>query len=301
MKQILLVTGYSRGIGAALVENLRKRNNLFQFIYLGRRPPAVAICDSGDVFLQVDLGQELSAAFKSDLLHVLQNLQCADHGPARAQEHAMLVATHLGNTPQNACAGLLYAAGDLGPLGFSPADVRHEARAFYVNAINFAALSRIVLPFLLASPIDNFVFHLSSGAALNAYADLATYASSKAAALMHSRCLALALKNEERLFLEANSRQPAGHAVAATSAPARGVCTRVLSVAPGTVATDMTRQLAHSDKEKYPQLQKFRDLLAQNAYKSTEVAAVELASLLFDAEKASLRKQIDGCHFDLRS
>jgi NAD(P)-dependent dehydrogenase (short-subunit alcohol dehydrogenase family) len=264
MMHALIITGYTRGIGAALLADLfrRRREGLLPacFVFVGRSEPASADLAAGDVYVPWDLATPLS--------------------PAVCRQLGTIVSPH---ADQGGRLGLLYAAGMLGPLGTgaaagapAPANaappVTFEA-AMNVNATNFVHLAEVVEGRLAAGSRGGLIFHLSSGAALNPYADLPAYCASKAAALMFARCMA-------------------------TRFEASKLC--VLSVAPGTVRTAMTQTLAGSDPERFPSLQKFRTLGQQGAFSEPGPIGTKLASLLFDEAAKKWREESHGFYTDLR-
>lgn len=164
--------------------------------------------------------------------------------------------------------GLIYAAGILGPLG--AAQPREEVEATWsVNVAGFIELAEIVTRIAKGG----FVLHLSSGAALAPYPELSTYCATKSASLMFSRCL--------------SQRVECQH------------CT-VLSIAPGTVKTDMTTVLAKSDSAVWPGLEKFRKLDRDGEYLDPNSIADQLFSILFDEHNEALRSSMHGRYYDLR-
>jgi NAD(P)-dependent dehydrogenase (short-subunit alcohol dehydrogenase family) len=238
------------------------RNEDFVFLYIGRTAPKQKWIANGDQFVEFDLGQ---AASPSLLKLVFQETQKI------LQAGAVF-------------SGILYAAGALGPLGNKwesetrESNIAEENQAYFVNVLSFANLCRTLRTFLIESKIENVVFHLSSGAALNPYGEMAVYSSSKAAALMFAQCFAKDIsfaQNEQ------------GN-------------TCVLSIAPGTVKTDMTQILAESDERRFPQLQKFRDLKTSNGFRPAQEVAGELARVIFDKKFKELRLNSCGKYLDLR-
>ncbi len=258
---VVMVTGYSRGIGAAMVRDLlrRRREGTLPagFVFIGRQQPAPADLAAGDVFVKADL----SVALTGEALDELGRLIAphSDHGGR---------------------AGLVYAAGSLGPLGFGslkegglPAFAKDLSGTLHVNATNFALLSTVLEGRMQHGSAGGAVLHLSSGAALHSYAALGAYCASKAAALMHARCLA-ARYQPERLC--------------------------VLSVAPGTVRTAMTETLAGSDAQRWPELTKFKDLDRSGGLVEADPVGCRLVALMLDDEHVAWRSQAHGCFYDLR-
>lgn len=133
--------------------------------------------------------------------------------------------------------GILHCAGVLGPWG-GPESASQQPNywteaeiAYHVNVSSFLQLFSVALPFFAKE--GSFVFQLSSGAAVNPYVGWDTYCTTKAALLMAFRTLAKRY------------------------APAEMLC---LSVAPGTVMTDMMKDVLAADEKKFPAVGKFKDL-----------------------------------------
>ncbi len=241
----LVVTGYSRGLGFELVKLLQKEHDL---TFVGRSEPPLRN-DFADHWVKWDLSRVEDNSVRSSLLSSLQQ------SPGRIR-------------------GVLHSAGLVDPVGEWAEDSLAGAdAAMAVNTLCFGKLVGWWLPSLQAFSGQSLVFHFSSGAAVNAYSDLAAYCTSKAAVLMFSRCLAQGLAAEN---------------------------VAVLSVAPGTVDTDMTRPLAHSDPERLPGLQKFRDLKKEGGYANAGDVALQIADFLFSEEQTDMRLKAHGKLYDVR-
>ncbi len=268
--QLLVVTGYSRGIGQSLVWELQARRLAGKlaatFLFVGRADPDTALLADGDLFVRWDLGMECDQALHDQMVMALSAL------PAAVQSW-----------------GLFYAAGTLGPIGVAAkhAEVSKaknpdrewgerslaNSQCFFINATNFVSLYQMLVAERGEGNRGNFILHLSSGAAIVPYGDLECYCASKAAALMHARCIA-ARHFPERLA--------------------------VLSIAPGVVRTSMTATLAATDPARFPDLQKFRDLRDQGGFADPTLVGSQLVSIALDADQNELRKKIHGKYYDLR-
>lgn len=272
--QLLVVTGYSRGIGQSLVWELQARRLAGKlaaiFLFVGRTEPDAALLAEGDLFVRWDLGIECDQALHDQIVMALRELPRAPPDVMQSW-------------------GLFYAAGALGPIGVA---ARHtegskaknpdrvwaewrqaNSQCLFINATNFVSLCQILIAERGAGNGGNFVLHLSSGAALHPYGDLEAYCASKAAALMHARCLA-ARHGPDQLA--------------------------VLSIAPGTVRTAMTATLAATEPARFPDLQKFRDLRDQGAFAEPALVGSQLVSIALDADQKELRQKIHGKYYDLR-
>jgi NAD(P)-dependent dehydrogenase (short-subunit alcohol dehydrogenase family) len=268
--QLLVVTGYSRGIGQSLVWELQTRRLAGKlaaiFLFVGRSDPDAALLAEGDLFVRWDLGMECDQALHDQIVMALRAL------PSNVQHW-----------------GLFYAAGALGPIGVAAkhTDVskaknpgrewaewrQANSQCLFINATNFVSLCQILIAERGVGSSGNFVLHLSSGAALHPYGDLEAYSASKAAALMHARCLAMRHAPEQLA---------------------------VLSIAPGTVRTAMTATLAATEPARFPDLQKFRDLRDQGAFAEPTLVGSQLVSIALDADQKELRHRIHGKYYDLR-
>jgi|GEM_PF-637478 len=275
MRPLIVGTGFSRGIGLEIARALAPRVQLVS-LQRGSGRPAEGV--------QV-VPWDLSRA------------------PAASDFRALEAA--LGGRP---VWGFLHAAGILGPIGTgrtfesepggSSARPAHERclayaeefeRAQRVNHLSVVPVIEWLLPRLDAANATDgadatakalsgarppFVLHLSSGAAFTAYVGLDAYCTSKAACLMHFRLLAARVGKDP-------------------GAP------RVLSVAPGTVMTDMMKTLLSSSENVFPGVAKFRELEQGGGLVTPEKPAREITRLLLDAPPAEL-DPLHGEYFDLR-
>lgn len=183
--------------------------------------------------------------------------------------------------------GFIHAAGQLGPMQSRPQDVasaewaswwRAYSQALRVNHTAGLELSLAVRPHLQqwsdASGVRRpFLLHLSSGAAVKPYVGWEAYCSSKAAMLMAFKCLAAHASADEL---------------------------NVLSVAPGTVMTDMMQQVLSANASEFPALSKFKELEKTGGLVSPEVPARKIADWLVDSQDAEM-KRWHGELFDVRT
>lgn len=189
---------------------------------------------------------------------------------------------------ENSVVGFIHAAGVLGPMDKTPAPSESSAwqtwwaeyhAAVAVNFTGGTELVHAVLPFLKkfqsgsGEPRVPLVMHLSSGAALKPYAGWNAYCSAKAAMLMEFKCLAAQHKPEELL---------------------------VLSVAPGTVMTDMMRQVLSARPEDFPALGKFKELEKSGGLVSPDSAAQKICNWLLQSSVEELERW-HGEMFDVRN
>jgi NAD(P)-dependent dehydrogenase (short-subunit alcohol dehydrogenase family) len=172
-----IVTGHTRGIGAALVDTLRARGVDVLGVARSRRAPKVGA--SADVSANV---AELPGRFDEVELDLSDSNRLAQWLAGDA------LATFLAGAGR---ALLINNAGTLGPVGPSegqpPADI---ARAV---ALNVAAPLMLSSAFSAATADvpDRRIVHVSSGAARNPYAGWTVYCATKAALDHHARAAAL--------------------------------------------------------------------------------------------------------------
>lgn len=177
------------------------------------------------------------------LEHVDHTIHCDLRHPIAAEtvtELAEFLKTHR-------TIGLIHAAGLLGPMS-SPERPEHTAAWLdwwqeyqatcmvnFTSGAQLVSLCRQDLHHWVSDSGERspFVLHISSGAAVRPYAGWGAYCASKAALLMEFKCLAAKISAD--------------------------VC-HVLSVAPGTVMTDMMQQVLAAHPDEFPALTKFKEL-----------------------------------------
>ena len=129
------------------------------------------------------------------------------------------------------------------------------ARHLEINVIGCLLGAQV---FLRHRAEEGTLINVSSGSALKGYAGWTAYCASKAALDRLSECLA-----EEE-----------------------GGGFRVFSVAPGVIDTDMQRTIRSTPKERFPLLDSFLQLKADEAFNSTEYVAAEFLKIAFDPAAA---------------
>ncbi|MEY4064449.1 MAG: hypothetical protein RIR26_657 [Pseudomonadota bacterium] len=188
---------------------------------------------------------------------------------------------------EHCVVGFIHAAGQLGPMQSRSSDVTSAEWASWWNAYSQAIrvnhTAGLELSLAVRSHLQQwsnasgerrpFLLHLSSGAAVKPYVGWEAYCSSKAAMLMAFKCLA-AQDSPEVL--------------------------NVLSVAPGTVMTDMMQQVLSANASEFPALSKFKELEKTGGLVSPEVPALKISDWLVDSEDAEI-KRWHGELFDVRN
>jgi len=149
----------------------------------------------------------------------------------------------------------LQAAGTLDPIGFA-GDV--DSQAYQANVLlNSAAPQVLGHRFLAAAKglaAERTLVMLSSGAASSVYPGWASYGAAKAAV--------------DQWVRDVGAEQDL-----------RGGA-RVVSIAPGTVATDMQAQLRHTEEDDFPSRQKFIDLHEAGKLRDPDEVARDMWRLL---------------------
>lgn len=153
-----------------------------------------------------------------------------------------------------------HAAGTIDPIGFAG---EVEAEAYLRNVLLNAACgqvlgNRVLSAMLGSSAARKELCHISSGAARKAYPGWSAYGAGKAA-----------LDHWVRAVHEEQARRG-------------GV--RVLSVAPGVVATGMQRTIRTTDPRDFPQVDRFHDLHRRGHLADPHEVAARLWALLEEAD-----------------
>lgn len=178
--------------------------------------------------------------------------------------------------------GVVHAAGLLGPMLHQPTAEKFVEWSqwwqsyrdtFQVNLFSGIQLINICRTHLqewsgVSGVRSPFVLHLSSGAAVKPYAGWDAYCSSKAAILMDFKCMAAKVRADE-------------------------CC--VLSVAPGTVMTDMMKQVLSAHPNDFPALSKFKELEKNGGL----VEPSQPAKLICDWLMSSSQDSISHWHGEL--
>ncbi|MCF8199485.1 MAG: SDR family oxidoreductase [Sulfuritalea sp.] len=165
MKAVL--TGHTRGLGAAIARNLLARN--VSVLAIARHRNAELGARHPELLQQVELDLADPAALQDWLESGAQHRFFSD----------------------STTALLINNAGVLQPIG--------PAGTLDITAVGRAVALNVATPLILASAMiaatnklsDRRILHVSSGAAQNAYPGWSIYCASKAALDHHARCLAL--------------------------------------------------------------------------------------------------------------
>jgi short-subunit dehydrogenase len=151
--------------------------------------------------------------------------------------------------------------------------VKNIQELFQVNVFSFVEIYSVVNEFLRLGHETVFVpriLSLSSGAALSSYVGWEGYCASKAALLSYSNCLAKKYSSASQLHL---------------------------SIAPGTVYTDMMKQVLSQKVSSFPQVEKFQELEKAGKLEDANVVAKKLYSVFMNDQ---LCEKIQGNYADLR-
>lgn len=232
--RLALITGHSRGLGAALASQLLLSG--WSVLGLSRSAgPSTLKSDAavgGGTFSQIslDLGD----------LHALQEFLLS---PTLQDQFSGRRTVVLFNN-----AGLLAPVERIGRQGASAI-----VQAVSVNVAAALALTDAVVACASdARCRDLRIVQISSGAARSPYEGWSVYCATKAALDHHSRCFAL----------EASRLAP--------------MVTRVCSLAPGVIDTEMQAEVRSSSLEAFPMRAKFDDLKATGGLVAPEEVATRL-------------------------
>lgn len=242
MRTRLVITGHSRGLGAALAAEAQRRGLAVLGVSrgVGGLPAldpdatldwsAPALAQGAEVRLDLSDQSALQTWVRSGMMHAF----------FRGSEQALLINN----------AGLVSPIGPVGRL--SVADIFNSVS---LNVSAALALASAWVEQTQGVVTDRRLVHVSSGAARSPYAGWNVYCATKAALDHHARCVQL----------EAEQTQAV-----------RGL--RVCSLAPGIIDTDLQSQIRQSDEADFPLRQKFDQLKATGAL----LAAPDVASRLLD-------------------
>ncbi|MGH0032196.1 MAG: SDR family NAD(P)-dependent oxidoreductase [Myxococcota bacterium] len=150
----------------------------------------------------------------------------------------------------------VHAAGTLQPMGFAgEVDPEGYARQVLLNAASFQVLGDAFLRAARETRAPCTLLNIGSGAAHSVYEGWSAYCAGKAAADHWVRTVGAEQKRHG------------------------GRC-RVLSIAPGVVATAMQEQIREMSPEEFPEVERFRDLYREGALRDPDEVARELWELL---------------------
>jgi benzil reductase ((S)-benzoin forming) len=231
MKNCVLMTGSTRGIGQKLKEEFEKSGT------------HVVSLTRANGF---DLSAAISEAQKQNLRDLLRPWFFEEN-------HAFLGFLH--------CAGVMDQS------------AKNIQEVFQVNVFSFVEIYNVLNEFFHLSAERSFVpriLSLSSGAALTPYSGWEGYCSSKAALLSYSKCLAQKYSPTAQLHL---------------------------SIAPGTVYTDMMKEVLAQKPKNFPQVEKFLELEKSGRLEDPSTVAQKLFRIFFNTE---LCEKINGVYSDLR-
>lgn len=151
-------------------------------------------------------------------------------------------------------------AGVLGPMGpLRDANPREIQAHMNTNVVGLIYGSKLYVEHLRGTNHQGILINISSGAAKTGYFGWTSYCASKAA--VDNFSVALALEEKEHL--------------------------RVHSVAPGVIDTAMQEQIRSSSPEKFPMVDKFHTLKANNDFNTPAFVAQQLLELAFGAQQTA--------------
>lgn len=236
MDKVAVITGASRGLGAAMAEEF------------GQRGLRLGLCARGPSPLG---DSELVVSRQLDVTDV-----------AAVDGFAAEVAARFGHIDL-----WINNAGVLEPIDqLRNVESEDFRRHLDVNVLGVFHGTRAFVRHICASPRDGVLLNISSGAARSPYSGWSAYCAAKAAVDRMTEVVALE---------EANN----------------GL--RAHAVAPGIIDTDMQELIRGTSAQRFPLVERFRQLKDEGAFATAQSVAVALLELAFDPAKARDEVAID--------
>ena len=241
-QRLVILTGASRGLGAAMAEQLLTTGTVMLCLSRGRHPTLAAHAAAVDAQLEEwprDLAHSIAVADEVEAW-----LRTLD---AQRFDHAMLINN----------------AGVIAPVG--PSDACTSAELAGALRVGLEATILLTAAFLRATGAwraDRRVLNISSGLGRRAMAGSAIYGAAKAGMDHYSRAVALD---------EAHRAESAGDQRRAA---------RIVALAPGVIDTDMQAQLRAADPAGFPGKASFEQQHAQGLLVSADDTARRVLAYL---------------------
>ncbi len=245
-QRLVIITGSSRGLGAALAEQLLAPGTVMLCLSRGRHPTLSAQAAAAQVPLE---------EWPRDLAH---SIEVAD------EVEAWLRALDAQRFDE---ALLINNAGVISTVG--PSDGSTSAELASTLRVGLEATILLTAAFLRATGgwrADRRVLNISSGLGRRAMAGSAVYGAAKAGMDHYSRAVAL-----DEAHRQAGSVEHSG---------GRSRAARIVSLAPGVIDTGMQAQLRASDSAGFPSKALFEQQHAQALLASAEDAAARILAYL---------------------
>ena len=244
--RLVILTGASRGLGAALAEQLLVPGTVMLCLSRGRHPTLAARATAAQVPLEEwprDLADSVTVADEVEAWLRTFDAQRFDE------------------------AVLINNAGVVSPVG--PSDGATSAALASALRVGLEATILLTAAFLRATGgwrADRRVLNISSGLGRRAMAGSAVYGAAKAGMDHYSRAVALDEAHRE--------------ACRAERADDRSRAARIVSLAPGVIDTDMQAQLRAADSAGFPNKARFEQQHAQGLLASADDAAKRILAYL---------------------
>lgn len=245
--RLVILTGASRGLGAAMAEQLLAPDTTLLCISRGVHPTlSVKAADRGATLIEWQYDLSDASAVVPALSSWLAGINSAGLTHAVLINNAAVIPT---------------------PGATDDADLPELLRALRVGLEAAVLLTAVFLKATRTWSADRRVLHISSGLGRRAMAGSAVYCAAKAGLDHHARAVAL----------DEAHRAATGHATAA----------RIVSLAPGVIDTDMQRQLRGADPATFAHQESFAQLHARGQLTSPADAARAVLSYLWRADFGS--------------
>ncbi len=256
--RLVILTGASRGLGAALAEQLLVPGTVMLCLSRGRHPTLAARAAAAQVPLE---------EWPRDLAH---SVEVADEVEAWLRTF---------DAQRFDEAVLINNAGVISTVG--PSDGSTSAELASTLRVGLEATILLTAAFLRATGgwrADRRVLNISSGLGRRAMAGSAVYGAAKAGMDHHARAVALDEAHREAHCAD----HGVGHGVEHLAQPAaqRYRAARIVSLAPGVIDTGMQAQLRAADSAGFPNLAHFEQQHARGLLASAEVSAQRILAYL---------------------
>jgi benzil reductase ((S)-benzoin forming) len=212
------------------------------------------------VSLERNSGFNLSKPLSKNQKETIVQMLCFSEGKENSQENLFLAE----KPAQNNFWGFIHCAGAIDQ------SEKNTQNLFQINTFSFIEIFSAIEELALNSKFTPRIMSLSSGAAISSYVGWENYCASKAALLSYSQCLSKKYTHSKMFHL---------------------------SIAPGTVLTDMMKTVLALPEKSFPNVNKFKELNETGKLITPEIVAEKIFQIL---QNENICSQIHGIYSDLR-